>query len=209
MLRIILTFSKTNLRRLTICLLSFFVFSAAFSQQKNTVIEDDYEILKDKIRLYFNASTDRSIMYAEQMAKSSNYEHLAFANGAMTSLLQMNGEITELTLEEPSMAFSYKVMEGIRAHEAAKPLKTATNNYVIGAIAGFFVLAIIMVIALIFSEGRLSIANSLVDVRLPDFSVPKNSGAIKIFFYVDIMLLLFLGDAFFRRKRNNTIAKSV
>ena len=86
--------------------MSFFVFSAAFSQQKNTVIEDDYEILKDKIRLYFNASTDRSIMYAEQMAKSSNYEHLAFANGAMTSLLQMNGE-TKKSKEKYKMALMY------------------------------------------------------------------------------------------------------
>lgn len=59
--------------------MSFFVFNSTFPQQENTVIEDDYETLKDKIRFYFNASNDRSMMYAEQMTKSSNYEHLAFA----------------------------------------------------------------------------------------------------------------------------------
>jgi len=73
----------------------FFVFSVMFSQQKNTVIEDDYETLKAKIRLYFNASSERSLKYAEQMAKSSNYEHLAFANGAMACLLQNNGQTKE------------------------------------------------------------------------------------------------------------------
>jgi len=145
----------------------------------------------------------------ERLAITALIENDAAWHSAFNDMLQLDNSISNISLDEPSMAFSYNVMEGIRAQEASKPLKTATNNYVIGAIAGFFVLAIIMVIALIFSEGRLSIANSLVDVSLPDFSVPKNSGAIKIFFYVDIMLLLFLADAFFRRKRNNTIAKSV
>lgn len=88
------------------CFLFFFVFAAIFPQQKNTVIEDDYETLKDKIRLYFNASVDRSLVYAEQMAKSSNYEHLAFANGAMASLLQTKGE-TEKSKEKYKLALRY------------------------------------------------------------------------------------------------------
>jgi tetratricopeptide (TPR) repeat protein len=88
------------------CFLFFFVFTATFSQQKNTVIEDDYETLKDKIRLYFNSSVDRSLVYAEQMAKSSNYEHLAFANGAMASLLQIKGE-TAKSKEKYKLALGY------------------------------------------------------------------------------------------------------
>jgi tetratricopeptide (TPR) repeat protein len=87
------------------CFLFFYVFSTTYSQQKNTVIEDDYETLKGKIRLYFNESNDRSLMYAEQMAKSSNYEHLAFANGAMSFLLQRKGEI-EKSKEKYKMAIA-------------------------------------------------------------------------------------------------------
>jgi len=86
--------------------LFFFVLTTAFAQQKNTVIEDDYEILKEKIRLYFNASNDRSMMYAEQMAKSSNYEHLAFANGAISFFLQRNGEV-EKSKEKYKIALAY------------------------------------------------------------------------------------------------------
>ena len=88
------------------CFLFFFVLTATFSQQKNTVIEDDYETLKDKIRLYFNSSVDRSLVYAEQMAKSSNYEHLAFANGAMASILQLKGE-TDKSKEKYKLALGY------------------------------------------------------------------------------------------------------
>lgn len=93
MLQIISTLSGKYFNRLIICLLSFFVFSSTFAQQKSTVIEDDCEILKDKIRLYFNASAERTLVYAEQMAKSSNYAHLAFANGAMSCLLQKKSEV--------------------------------------------------------------------------------------------------------------------
>jgi tetratricopeptide (TPR) repeat protein len=106
MFQITPTLSRTNLRRQVICLLSFFVFSTVFSQQKNTVIEDDYETLKDKIRFYFNASNDRSMMYAEQMAKSSNYEHLAFAYGATSFFLQRKGEM-EKSKKKYKMALAY------------------------------------------------------------------------------------------------------
>lgn len=85
---------------------SFFIFNSALSQQKNTVIEDDYEILKSKIRLYFNSSVDRSLMYAEQMAKSSNYKHLAFANGVMACLLQTKGQ-TKQSQKKYKAAFYY------------------------------------------------------------------------------------------------------
>ena len=93
MFRIFTPLSKTNLITLIICVLS--LFSTAFSQQKNTVIEDDYETLQGKIRLYFNSSVDRSMMYAQQMAKSTNYKHLAFANSAMTVFFQAKGNIKE------------------------------------------------------------------------------------------------------------------
>ncbi|MBF4464569.1 lipopolysaccharide assembly protein LapB [Flavobacterium sp. LC2016-12] len=88
-------FLKTISTRFIICLLFFFVFNPAFAQQKSTLIEDDYETLKHKIRLYFNSSDNRAMMYAEQMAKSSNYEHLAFANGAMAVFFQTKGNTKE------------------------------------------------------------------------------------------------------------------
>jgi tetratricopeptide (TPR) repeat protein len=84
-----------KIRRSIFSFLFLIVFSIVFPQQKNTVIEDDYETLKGKIRLYFNSSTDRSLMYAQQMAKSSNCKHLAFANGVMTCLLQTKGQTKE------------------------------------------------------------------------------------------------------------------
>ncbi|WP_207556440.1 tetratricopeptide repeat protein [Flavobacterium frigidimaris] len=106
--------------------MSFFILGTAFAQQKNTVIEDDYETLKGKIRLYFNASTDRALMYAEQMAKSSNYEHLAFANGAMSCLLESKGE-TEKSNEKYNKALAY--LDKMPESKVKKSVMSSVYNY--------------------------------------------------------------------------------
>lgn len=140
----------------------------------------------------------------EHIAIAALIEKDAAWHTAFNDMLQMDYKISEMTLDEPSMAFSYKVMEGIRAHEASRPLKTYTNTYIIGAIAGFSILTIIVMVALLFIS-----VGSNVDVNLPDYSVLTNSSAIKVFFYTDVILLLFLVDAFLRRKRSSEEPKSV
>ncbi len=128
---------------------------------------------------------------------------------AFNDMLEINSDISALTFEEPSMAFSYKVMEGIRAHEAARPLKTATNNYIISAIAGFFIFSIVVLIVYLLFGIPQSVGSGSVNLKLPDFSALASTSAIKIFFYADVMLLLFLVDAFLRRKRGVNVSKSV
>jgi len=156
--------------------------------------------MEEKLWNYIDGacSDEDRLTIAALIEKDKNW-HKAF-----NDIMQMDNAISEMTLDEPPMAFSYKVMEGIRAHEAAKPLKTATNAYVIGAIASFIILTIMVMTAFLFING-----SSNTNVNLPDFSVLTNSSVIKVFFYADIILLLFLTDAFLRRKRNNIVAKSV
>ncbi len=112
--------------------LFFFVFTATFSQQKNAVIEEDYETLKGKIRLYFNSSTDRALMYAKQMAKSSNYEHLAFANGTMTVFFQQKGNTKE---SEKRYKAAFYYLEKMPDSRNKLQMKSYVYNY--GAIAEF------------------------------------------------------------------------
>lgn len=126
---------------------------------------------------------------------------------AFNDLVELNTEVTAVTLDEPPMAFSYKVMEGIRKQEAARPLKTTLNTYVIKGIAGFFVLAIIIPIVFLFT-GTQTTGNGTAVINITHLST-ISSEAVKIFAYFDIMLLLFLADVLLRRKRNNTVPKSV
>jgi len=106
--------------------LFFFVFTATFSQQKNAVIEEDYETLKGKIRFYFNISVDRAMMYCEQMAKSSNCKHLAFANGAMAVFFQEKGNTKE-SLKRYKAAFYY--MERMPDSNDKTQMKSYIYNY--------------------------------------------------------------------------------
>jgi AraC-like DNA-binding protein len=92
--------------RRVICFLFLFALNIAFAQNKRVVTEEEYLILKYKISLNFNANVDSALVYANQMAKSNNNKHLAFANGVMSSLLQGSGK-TKLSQEKYRKALYY------------------------------------------------------------------------------------------------------
>lgn len=80
--------------RLIISFLLFFVLNTAFSQ-KNALTEKEYLILQDKIRLNFNANVDSAVVYANQMNKSNDFRHKAFANGSLVFSMQLKGKVKE------------------------------------------------------------------------------------------------------------------
>lgn len=94
--------------RLIISFVLFFVLNFAFAQHEKALTEEEYLILQDKIRLNYNANVDSALVYAYQMAKSHNYKHLAFANGALSSLLQIKGN-TKKSKETYKAALNYLV----------------------------------------------------------------------------------------------------
>ncbi|MWB95855.1 helix-turn-helix domain-containing protein [Flavobacterium sp. GA093] len=90
--------------RLIISFLFFFIWNITIAQEKKTLTEQEYLVLKDKIRLHINANVDSAVVYANQMAKSDNYKHLTFANGALSYLLQLKGN-AKLSHEKYILAF--------------------------------------------------------------------------------------------------------
>jgi tetratricopeptide (TPR) repeat protein len=92
--------------RLIISFILFFILTKAFAQQNKVLTEQEYLILQSKIRLNFNASTDSAFIYAYQMAKSQNYKHLVFANGALSYLFQIQGKEKE-SKEKYALTLSY------------------------------------------------------------------------------------------------------
>ena len=55
-------------------------------------------------------------------------------------LLALNQEFSKMELDEPPMAFTYNVMEAIRAEHAQQPLKAGINKRIIKGISGFFII---------------------------------------------------------------------
>ena len=123
-------------------------------------------------------------------------------------LLALNEEFTNLELDEPPMAFTYNVMEAVRAEAAIVPLKSAINKNVIRGLVGFFVLMIMsLVIYAMFTVNWSAGGNSeLYNYKLPQIQMPAIKGALisnafKAFMFFDIVLVLFLGDSYLRRQR--------
>jgi len=119
-------------------------------------------------------------------------------------LLELNQEIAGISLDEPSMAFTYNVMEGIRTENARQPLKAAIDQRVIWGISIFFAFTIIAL--LIFTIANTSFSGFKINVNLLESYNMPNVGSIfkspifKWFLIFDVMLALFLTDSYLRKK---------
>nr|WP_315220109.1 helix-turn-helix domain-containing protein [uncultured Flavobacterium sp.] len=92
--------------RFTISILLLFILNSVFAQQKNALSQEEYIQLQAKIRLSANSNIDSSFIYAQQLAKSNNNKHLAFATAAMSYLYQLKGK-PEKSKENYILAFKY------------------------------------------------------------------------------------------------------
>jgi len=120
-------------------------------------------------------------------------------------LLSLDKQFANMELDEPSMGFTYKVMEGIRAEYAQKPLKAAINKRIIRGIGIFFIVSILAMVILMLSTFHPAPASVSVhlpeSLKLPDMKNFPGAILLKVFFVLDVVLALFLADAYFRRKR--------
>jgi hypothetical protein len=119
-------------------------------------------------------------------------------------LLALNKEFSKMELDEPSMAFTYNVMETIRAEHALTPLRSGIDKRIIKGIAGFFILSILFLMIYVLSTLHLSPVN--ISAQLPDsLKVPDiknyfNFRVLEGFLFFDLVLGLFLFDAYLRKR---------
>jgi hypothetical protein len=135
-----------------------------------------------------------NILIAEDEVYRRKYEEL----------LALNQEFFNMELDEPPMAFTYNVMETIRAQSAQQPLKAGINKRIIKGISGFFIISIALLLILTISNMHTSPANISVhlpdSVRLPDIKNYLGKPVLEGVLFFDIVLGLFLFDAWLRRK---------
>jgi anti-sigma factor RsiW len=119
-------------------------------------------------------------------------------------LLKLNSEFAAMELDEPSMAFTYNVIEAIRAGHAQQPLKATINKRIIKGIGLFFVVTILalLVFALSnmnFAGGGTAVAVST-GIKLPNLSAYLSKPVLEGFLFFDTVLGLFLFDKYLRKK---------
>jgi len=126
-------------------------------------------------------------------------------------LLQLNAEFANMELDEPSMAFTYNVMETIRTENALKPLKAAINTRIIWGIGAFFIVTISALLVFVLSgiNWNAGHGNSSLDLNLqvPHIENYMNGTVLKVFILFDIVLALFIGDGYLRKKLNSKQAQ--
>jgi hypothetical protein len=120
-------------------------------------------------------------------------------------LLALNREIAAMELDEPSMAFTYNVMETIRADYARKPLKARINGTIIKIIGGFFVFTIVALFVFMLANMNwhataTGTTAAPVTFKIPDFKNLLTGPIFKGFMFFDVVLGLFLLDSFLRKK---------
>ncbi|WP_295673582.1 hypothetical protein [uncultured Mucilaginibacter sp.] len=119
-------------------------------------------------------------------------------------LLILNKEFMAIELEEPSMAFTYKVMEGIRAENALVPLKARINKKIIIGIALFFVVTLVAMLGMVFASVNWSAVSAPVNltysVKMPSIDAGKTKIAVDGFVFFDVILALYLLDGYLRKK---------
>jgi hypothetical protein len=122
-------------------------------------------------------------------------------------LLSLNKEFETIELEEPSMAFTYNVIEAIRTEQAQVPLKAAINKRIILGITLFFVISLTGFLIYALSsmdwsgQGMPDLATKVpVNFKVPDVSSHISKPLVEGFMFFDVVLALFLFDTYLRRK---------
>jgi hypothetical protein len=126
-------------------------------------------------------------------------------------LLSLNQQFAAMELDEPSMAFTYNIMETIRTENAQAPLKAAINKRIIAGIAAFFVFTIAILVIYTMANVNWSIGNISLNInpsalkvpaglKLPEVKSYLSGPVIHAFLFFDVVLGLFLFDTYLRKR---------
>jgi len=141
----------------------------------------------------------------EQNAISALIDEDAGVRLQFEQMLSANTSFTAMELDEPSMAFTYNVMEAIRTENARVPLKAAINKRIIRGIGIFFTVTLLALLVLVITSVRWSAQGLSVNLtagfKMPAINYSDAKIVVQAFVFFDVMLGLYLFDAYLRKKR--------
>jgi hypothetical protein len=115
--------------------------------------------------------------------------------------------IGTMELDEPSMSFTRNVMDKVVALPTTSSAPPLIDKRIIYGIAGFFLLSILALLAVVFTQ--IDWTKPVTEV-LPEYNVPKldftsdlNRTYLQIFFFADVILGLYIIDSVMRKKMLN------
>ncbi len=108
-----------------------------------------------------------------------------------------------LEVDEPSMAFTYNVIEQIRAEQALKPLKARVDERIITGIAAFFVIVICAGLLFTLSAIDWSTGGNVTafQQQTQKFTNIFEGQGMNLFLLFDLMLALYFADSWLRGRK--------
>ncbi|SDM06447.1 hypothetical protein SAMN05421813_105136 [Daejeonella rubra] len=115
--------------------------------------------------------------------------------------------VSSLDLDEPSMSFSRNVMDKIQLEPVPGSVKSLIDKRVIYGITAFFLITITALLGVLFYQTDWTQQSGLdmPEYKLPEFDTSNyvNSTTINIFFFTDIIIVLYLFDGFLSKRPNS------
>ena len=157
--------------------------------------------IEERLWSYIDGTCDEEERKAIDMLIATDKAYSA----KFEELLNFDQQLSKMEADEPSMSFTYKVMEGVRAEHARQPLKAAINKNIIKGIGGFFIVTISLMLILMLSTLHITPVSFSVHLpealKLPDLKNYVNGKVLNYFFFFDAVLALVLVDAYLRRRK--------
>ncbi|MBY0245221.1 MAG: hypothetical protein K2Q03_07195 [Sphingobacteriaceae bacterium] len=143
-----------------------------------------------------NCTANEKLEIELKISLNADYAALYAELSALQKMLETDD------LEEPSMSFTRNVMEKVNLEMSPKVMKTKINTQLIYAIAGFFVLSIVLMLAYSLSKTSIKASNLGLNIDFPKIGFQKISNPIflYLFMFFDVVLALVFADTYLRRK---------
>jgi anti-sigma factor RsiW len=135
-------------------------------------------------------------------------EHLLATNSeyqsAYSELEGLHQDLAKIELDEPSMSFTRNVMDQIESMPVPGSVKSLVDKRIIYGIAAFFLVSIVALLTMVFKQidWVQPVSDALPQYKLPevDYSFSFNSTYVRLFFFADIVLGLYLLDGLLRKR---------
>lgn len=123
---------------------------------------------------------------------------------AYAELENLHKDLASIELDEPSMGFTRNVMSQVESMPIPGSVKSLVDKRIIYGIAAFFLVSIVALLAMVFKQINWiqPVTDALPDYKLPEvnYSFYFNSTYLRLFFFADIVLGLYLLDGLLRKK---------
>lgn len=123
---------------------------------------------------------------------------------AYAELENLHQDLAKIELDEPSMSFTRNVMDQVASMPVPGSVKSLVDKRIIYGIAAFFLVSIRVLLIMIFKQidWVQPVRVALPEYKLPevDYSFYLNSTYLRLFFFADIVLGLYLLDGMLRKK---------